>query len=83
MARRDTAIRRCKLPQDGRGHGRLSEAAFEENDPAVVAAALGDIARQGDKVAVRPVWVGVAVQSAVARGNPELATVMKVVRRWG
>jgi len=62
------------------------EAALEDGDPAVVAAALGDIARASGMSAV-------ARESGLGReslykalspgGNPELATVLKVVRALG
>ncbi|MFN7942244.1 MAG: addiction module antidote protein [Thermoanaerobaculia bacterium] len=62
------------------------EAALTDGDPAVVAAALGDIARaQG--------MTGVAARAGLGReslykalspdGNPELATVLRVVAALG
>lgn len=62
------------------------EAAFEENDPAVVAAALGDIARaQGMTNVARDAGLGrESLYKALSpEGNPELATVMKVLRALG
>ena len=62
------------------------EAAFEENDPAVVAAALGDIARaKGMTKVAREAGLGrESLYKALSpEGNPELATVMKVVRALG
>lgn len=62
------------------------EATLEEEDPALVAAALGDIARAKGMTEV-------ARQSELGReslykalsptGNPELATIMKVVSALG
>jgi probable addiction module antidote protein len=62
------------------------DAVLEEDDPALLAAALGDIARAKG-------MTNVARESGLAReslykalstnGNPEFATVMKVVRSLG
>jgi probable addiction module antidote protein len=62
------------------------EAALEENDPALFAAALGDIARARG-------MTGVARETGLSReslykalspqGNPEFATVLKVVKALG
>lgn len=62
------------------------EAALEEGDASLVAAALGDIAR-----AKGMTWI--AAETGLGReslykalspeGNPELATVLKVVRSLG
>jgi len=62
------------------------EAALDENDPAVVAAALGDIARaKGMTKVAREAGLGreSLYKSLSADGNPELATVMKVVSALG
>lgn len=62
------------------------EAALEENDPAVVAAALGDIARaKGMTRVAREAGLGrESLYKALSpEGNPELATVMKVVKALG
>jgi probable addiction module antidote protein len=62
------------------------EAAFEEDDPRVVAAALGDIARaKGMSQVAREAGLGreSLYRSLSEEGNPELATVMKVMRSLG
>ncbi|GAB4287604.1 MAG: putative addiction module antidote protein [Coriobacteriia bacterium] len=62
------------------------EAAFEDDDPAVVAAALGDIARaKGMTQVAREAGLGrESLYKALSPdGNPELATVMKVVKALG
>ncbi len=62
------------------------EAALEADDPAVVAAALGDIARaKGMTQVAREAGLGreSLYKALSADGNPELATVMKVVRALG
>jgi len=62
------------------------EAALEENDPAVVAAALGDIARaKGMTQVAREAGLGreSLYKALSVDGNPELATVMKVVSALG
>ena len=48
------------------------DAALEDGDPALVAAAIGDIARARGMSEI-----------ASATGNPELATVLKVVHALG
>lgn len=52
-------------------------AAFEEGDPCLVAAALGDIAR--DTVLGRESLY----KALSSEGNPEFATIMKVVSALG
>ncbi|GJD48765.1 hypothetical protein OPKNFCMD_1490 [Methylobacterium crusticola] len=62
------------------------EAAFEEGDPALIAAAIGDVARARGMAQI-------ARDSGLARealyrslkqtGNPEFATVMKVMKTLG
>jgi len=62
------------------------EACLEEGDPALITAALGDIARaKGMAQIARD--TGLARESLYkslsAEGNPEFATVMKVIRALG
>ncbi len=62
------------------------EAALEEDDPRVVAAALGDIARaQGMSKVARDAGLGrESLYKALSPdGNPEFGTVLKVVRALG
>ena len=62
------------------------EAALAEGDAAVVAAALGDIARaQGMTEVARRAGLGreSLYKALSAKGNPELATVLRVVRALG
>jgi probable addiction module antidote protein len=62
------------------------EAALEENDPALVAAALGDICRaKGMTQIARDAGLGrESLYKALSPdGNPEFATVLKVVRSLG
>jgi probable addiction module antidote protein len=62
------------------------EAALEEGDPALVAAALGDIARaKGMTQLARDTGLGrESLYKALSpSGNPEFATVMKVVTALG
>ncbi len=62
------------------------EAAFEDGDSGVVAAALGDIARAKgmSKVARRAGLGRESLYKALsADGNPELETVLRVVRALG
>ena len=62
------------------------EAAFEEEDPRVVAAALGDIARaKGMSQIAREAGLGreSLYKSLSADGNPELGTIMRVMRSLG
>ena len=62
------------------------EAALEEEDPALVAAALGDIARaKGMTQIARETGLGrESLYKALSpEGNPELATLLKVVRALG
>jgi probable addiction module antidote protein len=61
-------------------------AAFEDGDPALVAAALGDIARAKGMTAVaRSAGLGrESLYKALSPGgHPELATVLKVVQALG
>ncbi len=62
------------------------EAVFEDGDPALVAAALGDIARsKGMARVARAAGLGrESLYKALSPGgNPELATVLKVMRALG
>ncbi|MFW5783493.1 MAG: addiction module antidote protein [Spirochaetota bacterium] len=62
------------------------EAALEEDDPRLVSAALGDIARaKGMSHVARRAGLGreSLYKALSAEGNPEFATVMKVVRALG
>jgi probable addiction module antidote protein len=62
------------------------EAAFEEGDPALIAAALGDVARARGMTDVAG-RAGLSRESLYRslspEGNPEFATVLKVVRALG
>ena|SRR5580704_7738882 len=62
------------------------EAVFEDGDPSLVAAALGDIARaKGMTKIAKAAGLGrESLYKALSRdGNPELATVLKVIRALG
>lgn len=62
------------------------EAAFEEGDPSLIAAALGDIARaKGMTEVARRAGLGreSLYKALSSEGNPELATVMKVMEALG
>jgi probable addiction module antidote protein len=62
------------------------EAALEEDDPAVVAAALGDISRaRGMTRIARTTGLGrESLYKALSdSGNPEFGTVLKVIRSLG
>ena len=62
------------------------EAALEENDPALIAAALGDIARaKGMSDVAREAGLGrESLYKALSPdGNPEFSTVLKVVKALG
>jgi probable addiction module antidote protein len=62
------------------------EAALEDGDPALIAAALGDIARaKGMAQIAREAGLGrESLYKALSpEGNPEFATVLKVVRALG
>jgi probable addiction module antidote protein len=81
------------LPWDAAAHLKTGEdianyleAVFEDGDPALVAAALGDIARaKGMTKIARAAGLGrESLYKALSRGgNPELATVLKVLRALG
>jgi len=62
------------------------EAALEEGDPALVAAALGDIARaKGMSQVAREAGLGrESLYKALSPGgNPEFATILKVIAALG
>ena len=62
------------------------EAALEDGEPGVVAAALGDIARsKGMTQVARNAGLGreSLYKALSAEGNPELDTVLRVVRALG
>ena len=62
------------------------EAALEESDPAVFAAALGDVARaKGMTQVARDAGLGreSLYKGLSAAGNPEFASVLKVMRALG
>ena len=62
------------------------EAVFEDGDPALVAAALGDVARsKGMAKIARAAGLGreSLYKALSADGNPQLATVLKVMRALG
>jgi probable addiction module antidote protein len=62
------------------------EAALEDGDPALIAAALGDIARaKGMSQIARDTGLGrESLYKALSPdGNPEFSTVLKVVRALG
>jgi probable addiction module antidote protein len=62
------------------------EAVFEDGDPALVAAALGDVARaKGMSQIAKAAGLGrESLYKALSpEGNPEFATVLKVVRALG
>ncbi len=62
------------------------EAAIEDGDPALVSAALGDIARaKGMSRVASKAGIGrTSLYKALSpNGNPEFATVLKVIRALG
>jgi probable addiction module antidote protein len=62
------------------------EAVFEDGDPALVAAALGDVARaKGVSQVARDAGLGreSLYKALSAEGNPEFATVLKVIHALG
>jgi probable addiction module antidote protein len=62
------------------------EAALEENDPSLIAAALGDIARaKGMTQISKETGLGrESLYKALSpEGNPEFATILKVVSALG
>ena len=62
------------------------EAAFDDGDPRLIAAALGDVARaKGMTMIAREAGLGreSLYKALSADGNPEFATVLKVMRALG
>lgn len=62
------------------------EAALEENDPALIAAALGDIARaKGMTQIAQKTGLGreSLYKALSAQGNPEFSTIVKVINALG
>ena len=62
------------------------EACLEEGDPKLIASALGDIARaRGMTQIARDAGIGreSLYRALSTEGNPEFATIMKVVRALG
>lgn len=62
------------------------EAALEDGDPTLITAVLGDIARaKGMSKLARATGLGreSLYKALSAEGNPEFATIMKVVRALG
>ena len=87
MSRTETrpwdAADHLKTPEDIAAY---LDAALEDGDPAVVSAALGDVARaKGMTDVARAAGLGRAslYKSLSPGGRPELATILKVVRALG
>ncbi len=62
------------------------EAALEENDPAIISAALGDIARaKGMTQIAKETGLGreSLYKALSAEGNPNLSTILKVLEALG
>lgn len=62
------------------------EAALEENDPALIAAALGDVARaKGLTQIAKKTGLGreSLYKDLSAQGNPEFSTIVKVINALG
>jgi probable addiction module antidote protein len=88
-----TKIKKKTLPWDAAQHLKTEkdraaylEAALEDGDPGLIAAALGDIARsKGMSQVARQTGLGreSLYKALSSTGNPELATVLKVVRALG
>lgn len=77
------AAKHLKTPADMAAY---LEAALEDGDPAVVAAALGDIARaKGMTEVARDAGLGrESLYKALSPdGNPEFSTILKVVKALG
>jgi probable addiction module antidote protein len=94
VAPKSTRRRKLKtLPWDSAEHLKTGEdianyleAVFEDGDPALVAAALGDVARsKGMAKIARSTGLGreSLYKALSADGNPELATILKVMRALG
>ena len=76
----------CALLKTEKDVAEYLEAVFEDGDPALVAAALGDIARsKGMTKIAKATGLGrESLYKALSRdGNPELTTVLKVMRALG
>src|SRR5690606_27867015 len=72
--------------KSNRDRAEYLEAALEQDDAAFVSAALGDIARSfGMAEIARETGLGreSLYKALSSEGNPELATVLKVVRALG
>ncbi len=87
MARTETfpwdAAEHIKTDEDAAAY---LDAALEEGDPALVAAVIGDIARaRGMSEIAAATGLGRAslYKALSSDGNPELATVLKVVKALG
>jgi probable addiction module antidote protein len=77
------AVDHLKTDEDIAGY---LEAVFEDGDPALIAAALGDIARaKGMSQVARDAGLGrESLYKALSPdGNPEFATVLKVIHALG
>ena len=62
------------------------QAAFEDGDPALIAAAIGDVARaRGMSQVARDSGLGreSLYKALSSEGNPELATVLRVLQALG
>ena len=93
-SKRPKRRRRLKtIPWDSAAHLKTVEdiagyleAVFEDGDPAFVAAALGDVARsKGMAKLAKTTGLGreSLYKALSANGNPQLATVLKVMRALG
>ena len=83
MTKRWDPVDHLKSERDMAGY---LEAALEDGDPALVAAAIGDIARAvGMTVVARESGLGrESLYKALSpNGNPELATILRVLRAVG
>ena len=74
------------VPWDAAEYLHYLEAVFEDGDPSLVAAALGDVARaKGMARIAQAAGLGrESLYKALSReGNPEFATVLKVMHALG
>ena len=72
--------------QSDEGIAAYLDAVLDEDDPALLAAALGDVARaKGMSQVARETGLGreSLYKALSSSGNPEFATVQKVVRSLG
>jgi probable addiction module antidote protein len=89
MTRNTSETRRWDVVENLRSDEEIAaylDAALEDGEPSVVAAALGDIARaKGMSQLARDTGLGreSLYRALSAEGNPEFATVMKVVKALG